>query len=93
MFADEDTQSISSCGSGTPSPQLAPMRHVTEEQIEKMRREQAMRQQEYLRVVMNEKERRRQAAKAAKAKKSPKKGTTPPKTKLSAMTPIAEATE
>lgn len=100
VFADDDARSVasSSCGSGsgTPSPRLAPIRHVSEEQIERMRREQALRQQEYLRVVMNEKEQRRRQAKAAKAKKAAaaaRKGSVSPKTKLSSMTPITEALE
>lgn len=95
VFADDDVRSVSSsCGSGTPSPLLAPIRHVTEEQIEKMRREQALRQQEYMRVVADEKERRRQS-KAAKAKKATtRKGSSmSPKSKLASMTPIAEALE
>lgn len=96
---DEDAQSLSSYGSGTPSPQqlaLAPVRHISEEALEDMRREQALRQQELIRVVMDEKERRRQAARAQKQRKQQgggsKKGASP-KSKLSSMTPIAEATE
>lgn len=98
VVADDDARSISSYGSGSPSPQLAPVRHMSDEEIEELRREQAMRQREYIAVVMREKEQRKrqQAAKAAKAKKGPsspsKKGSSP-KSKLSAMTPIAEATE
>ncbi|ROV97696.1 hypothetical protein VMCG_07408 [Cytospora schulzeri] len=95
VFPDEDAHSISSYGSGTPSPQLlAPVRHISEEALEEMRREQALRQQELIRVVMDEKDRRRQAAKAQKQRKpsSSKKGASP-KSKLSAMTPIAEAAE
>lgn len=94
VFADEDAQSVSSYGSGTPSPQLVPVHHVTDEEIEEMRREQAMRQREYIAVVMREKEQRRRAKAAKQAKKaasSSKKSASPqPKTKLSAMTPIAE---
>lgn len=95
VFPDEDARSISSYGSGTPSPQLAPVRHISEEALEEMRREQALRQQELIRVVMDEKDRRRQAARAQKQQRkqpSSKKGASP-KSKLSAMTPIAEAAE
>lgn len=88
--ADDDVRSVSSYGS-TPSPQLSPIRHVTEEQIIKMRREQALRQQEYMRSVMNEKERRRQSKAAKASKKAARKGSSV--TKLSSMTPIAEALE
>lgn len=93
--ADDDARSLSSYGSGTPSPQLAPVRHVSDEEIEEMRREQAMRQREYVAVVMREKEQRRrqQAAKAAKARKGSSKKGASPRAKLSAMTPIAEAAE
>lgn len=100
VFPDEDARSVcsygSGSGSGTPSPLLAPVRHLSEEEIEEMRREQAMRQREYVAVVLREKEQRqrRQAAKAAKAKRN---GAAPsnrksasPKAKLAAMTPIAE---
>ncbi|KAF3766306.1 hypothetical protein M406DRAFT_256598 [Cryphonectria parasitica EP155] len=100
VFADEDSHSVSSYGSQTPSPQLAPVRHITDEEIEEMRREQAMRQREYIAVVMREKEQRRRAKAAKQAKKgssssssssSSRKGSSPqPKSKLSAMTPIAE---
>lgn len=94
VFAPEDAQSVSSYGSGTPSPQLVPVHLVTDEEIEEMRREQAMRQREYIAVVMREKEQRRRAKAAKQAKKAsscPNKSASPqPKTKLSAMTPIAE---
>lgn len=101
VFADDDAHSESSYGSGTPSPQFAPaVMHVSDEDIEEMRREQAMRQREYMAVVMREKEqrRRRQAAKNKKAAgagagSSRKGGSPPPKSKLSSMTPIAEAAE
>lgn len=92
VFADEDARSVSSYGSGgTPSPPLVPVRHISDEEIEEMRREQAMRQREYVAVVMREKEQRRRA-KAAKAKRAAsKKGSSPsPKVKLAA---IAETTE
>lgn len=102
VFPDEDARSVCSygsgaSGSGTPSPLLAPVRHLSHDEIEEMRREQAMRQREYVAVVMREKEQRRrqQAARAAKAKKNSgaaKKGASP-RAKLDAMTPIAEAAE
>lgn len=99
VFPDEDVRSVCSYGSGsgpgsgTPSPLLAPVRHLSDEAIEEMRREQAMRQREYVAVVMREKEQRRrqQAARAARAKKTAaaKKGASP-RAKMDAMTPIAE---
>lgn len=93
VFADEDTHSVSSYGSGTPSPRLAPVRHMGGAELEEMRREQALRQQELMRSVMAEKEQRRQAAKAHKQRKSSSKKGSSPRSKLSAMTPIAEAVE
>lgn len=93
VFADEDARSVSSYGSGTPSPQLAPVRHISDDEIEEMRREQAMRQREYVAVVMREKEQRRrqQAAKAAKAaKRSSSRKAASPKSKLSAIVEAAE---
>lgn len=99
VFPDEDSHSVSSYGSGTPSPQLAPVRHISEEGLEEMRREQALRQQELIRVVIDEKERRRQAARSQKQRKpssgsgsGSRKGASP-KSKLSNMTPIDEAAE
>lgn len=96
VFPDDDAHSESSYGSGTPSPNFAPaVMHISEEDIEEMRREQAMRQREYMAVVMREKEqrKRRQAAKNKKAAGSRKAVSPAPKSKLSAMTPIAEAAE
>lgn len=93
VFADEDTHSVSSYGSGTPSPRLAPVRHMGGAELEEMRREQALRQQELMRSVMAEKEQRRQAARAHKQRKSSSKKASSPRSKLSAMTPIAEAVE
>ncbi|KAL1865191.1 hypothetical protein Daus18300_007318 [Diaporthe australafricana] len=90
VFADEDTHSVSSYGSGTPSPRLAPVRHMGGAELEEMRREQALRQQELMRAVMTEKEQRRQAARAQKQRKSSSKKASSPRSKLSAMTPIAE---
>lgn len=98
--ADDDARSDSSygSGSGTPSPNFAPaVMHISEEDIEEMRREQALRQREYMAVVMREKEqrkRRQQAANKNKKSSSSRKAVSPaPKSKLSAMTPIAEAAE
>lgn len=95
VFADEDVHSVSSYGSGTPSPRLAPapVRHMGGAELEEMRREQALRQQELMRSVMAEKELRRQAARAHKQRKSTAKKASSPRSKLSAMTPIAEAVE
>lgn len=102
VFADDEIRSESSYGSGTPSPHFAPaVMHISDEEIEEMRREQALRQREYMAVVMREKEQRKRRQ-AARNKKAAGVGTStgsrkavspPPKSKLSAMTPIAEAGE
>lgn len=98
----DDARSVSSYGgSAASSPErrlLSPIRHVTEEQIVRMRREQALRQQEYLRSVVSEKERRRQQQSKAKASSKKTAGrkassASPKANKLSSMTPIAEALE
>lgn len=98
VFDEDGHSETSSSYTGTPSPTLAPaVMHVSDEDIEDMRREQALRQREYMAVVMREKEARRRARHAAKnkAKGSRKAVVSPPpcKSKLSAMTPIAEAAE
>ncbi|CAN8103962.1 unnamed protein product [Discula destructiva] len=107
LFPDDDgtahSESSSYGSRATPSPTLAPaVMHISDEDIEEMRREQAMRQREYMAGVMREKEqrRRRQAAKnkskaaAASTNAGGRKAVSPaPKSKLSAMTPIAEAAE
>lgn len=95
VFADDDNSSESS-SCGTPSPTLAPaVMHISEEDIEELRREQAVRQREYMTMVMREKEqrRRRQADKRKKAAGAASRKAVSPKSKLSAMTPIAEAME
>ncbi|KAH8744325.1 hypothetical protein F5883DRAFT_661091 [Diaporthe sp. PMI_573] len=93
VFADSDADSVSSYGSGIPSPRLAPVRHMGGAELEEMRREQALRQQELMRSVMAEKELRRQAARAHKQRKSRFKKALIPRSKLAALSPIAEAAE
>ncbi|KAK0635149.1 hypothetical protein B0T17DRAFT_480745 [Bombardia bombarda] len=89
---EDDLHSISS--SGTVSPlQSPPMPDKTEAQLLEMRREQAAYQREVVRFLVNEKEKRKQAAakrgrRSSSGSSSSKKS---PKSKLSAMTPIAEA--
>lgn len=84
-----DARSASSSYS-TPSPQLAPtVRHISDEEIEELRREQALRQREYIAVVMREKELRKRAkaakAKRAAAKKGASSASPSPKVKLAAI--------
>jgi hypothetical protein len=58
-----------------------------------MRREQALRQQKLMPYVMAEKELRGQATRAHKQQKSRSKKASILRSKLAAMTPIAEAVE
>ena len=93
---DSDARSVSSAGSVTASPRAAP----TEAEMLELQRERDAYQREVVRFLVNERERRRQQAQMARrARRSsggagqqqqqPRKS---PKTKLSNMTPIAEAT-
>ncbi|KAH8753798.1 hypothetical protein F5883DRAFT_620991 [Diaporthe sp. PMI_573] len=91
LFPDEDAHSVSSYESGIPSPRPAPVRHMGGPELEEMTREQALRQQELMRSVMAEKERRRQ--RAHKQRKSTSKNASSPRSKLAAMTTIAEVVE
>jgi hypothetical protein len=91
--ADEDADSVSSYGSGIPSPRLAPVRHMGGAELEEMRREQALRRQELMRSVMAERELRRQAARPHKQRKLRFKKALIPRSKLAALSPIAEAAE
>ncbi|KAK0626267.1 hypothetical protein B0T14DRAFT_98434 [Immersiella caudata] len=93
---DDDARSVSSNGSASPvvSPPTA-ANIMTDAEIFEMQRERAAYQRDVMRTLLNEKEqRRRQQQQAAKRQRrgsggsSSKKG---PKSKLSAMTPIAEA--
>jgi hypothetical protein len=93
IFADEDADSVSSYGSDNPSQRPAPLRHLGGDELKEMRREQALRQQELMRSVMAEKELRRQAARAHKQRKSRFKKALIPRSKLAALSPIAEAAE
>lgn len=90
---EDDSCSESSHGSASPfqSPR-APA--LTEADILELRRQQEAYQHEVMRIMLAEKERRRrqQAAKqAAKRRSSSSSSKKAPKSKLAAMTPIAEA--
>lgn len=92
---EDDARSVSSAGSSTTSPFQSPPQQITEAELLEMRRERDAHQREVVRFLVGEKERRRQAARkqrrsggattssSGSAKKSPK-------SKLNAMTPIAE---
>ncbi|GAB1313239.1 REJ domain-containing protein [Madurella fahalii] len=82
---EDDVRSESSHGS--PSPiQSPPAPVLTEVDIMELQRERAAYQREVMKLLLSEKERRRQQAKR-RASSSSKKA----KSKLTAMTPIAEA--
>ncbi|KAH8742517.1 hypothetical protein F5883DRAFT_669313 [Diaporthe sp. PMI_573] len=93
IFADEDADSVSSYGSDNPLQRPAPLRHLGGDELKEMRREQALRQQELMRAVMAEKEVRRHAARAHKERKTSFKKASSSRSRLKAMTPIAEAVE
>lgn len=82
---DDDARSESSHSSPSATPP-AP----TEADMFEMRRQQELYQREVMRIMLAEKEkqRRRQAAKRRSSSSSSKRG---PKSKLTAMAPIAEA--
>jgi hypothetical protein len=93
---EDDAHSVSSAGSNSPSPFQSPPQQISEAELLRMRRERDAHQREVVRFLVGEKERRRQAA-----KKSRRSGSTStssgsgsakksPKSKLNAMTPIAE---
>lgn len=85
---EDDLHSVSSAGS---SPLQSPptTQAIAEADLLAIERERAAYQREMMRLLANEKERRRQQAKRQRRSSGDsKKG---PKTKLSAMTPIAEA--
>ena len=94
---DSDCRSISSSGSATASPRAAP----TEAELLELQRERDAYQREVVRFLVNERDRRRQQAQTARRSRRSSSGhqqqqsqTQPrksPKTKLSNMTPIAEA--
>ncbi|KAK2071786.1 hypothetical protein P8C59_006182 [Phyllachora maydis] len=100
---EDDAHSVSSsagsCASPTQSPQIRPM---TDADVEELERERAAYQREVVRFLLNEKERRRQqalrraaaagaAAAASSSAHAPGSARKSPKSKLSSMTPIAEA--
>ncbi|KAK4455719.1 hypothetical protein QBC34DRAFT_73835 [Podospora aff. communis PSN243] len=92
---DDDARSVSSNGSASPVVSPPTTNIMTDAEIFEMQRERAAYQRDVMRTLLNEKEqRRRQQQQAAKRQRrssggsSSKKG---PKSKLSAMTPIAEA--
>jgi hypothetical protein len=81
---EDDAHSESSHSSASLSPP-----GPTEADMLEMRRQQEVYQREMMRIMLAEKERRRrQAAKRRSSSSSSKRG---PKSKLTAMTPIAEA--
>lgn len=94
---EDDARSVSSNGSASPL-QSPPMQVMTEADLLELQRERAAYQREMMRILMSEKERRRQQAKRQRRSSggastsggsgSSKKGS---KSKLSSMTPIAEA--
>ncbi|KAK0706443.1 hypothetical protein B0T26DRAFT_656223 [Lasiosphaeria miniovina] len=94
---EDDARSVSSNGSSSPV-QSPPAQAMTEADLLEMQRERAAYQREVMRFLVTEKERRRQAAK--RTRRSSSSGATTsssssskksPKSKLCAMTPIAEA--
>jgi hypothetical protein len=93
---DDDTRSISSNGTAVSSPsECSPAQQVVSDAqlLAEIERERAAAmQREFVRQIISEKERRRQAASSKKRRSSPG-GKKSPKSKLSSMTPIAEASE
>jgi hypothetical protein len=86
---EDDARSVSSAGSVASPVSRSPQ--VTEAELLEMERERHAMQREFVRFLVGEKERRRQASKKQRRGSSGSKKS--PKTKLSNMTPIAEATE
>lgn len=89
---EDDVQSVSSSGSTSPLQSL-PAAALTEAEVLEMQRERAAYQREVMRFLLAEKERRRQAPKrrSSSGSKSSSSKQKSPKSKLSSMTPIAEA--
>ncbi|KAK0705305.1 hypothetical protein B0H67DRAFT_379037 [Lasiosphaeris hirsuta] len=88
---EDDARSVSSNGSSSPTQSPTQM---TEVDLIEMQRERALYQREMMRVLMSEKERRRQQVKKQKRSTGGSSSTSAKKnskSKLSAMTPIAEA--
>lgn len=85
---EDDAQSIAS-SSSTASPQPGSPQIMTEADLLEMQRERMAAQREVMRLIMSEKERRRQQAKRRGSSGSKKS----PKSKLSSMTPITETGE
>lgn len=85
-FDDDVSSTPSSSAASSPSPQL----QLTGEQILKMEMERAALQRDYVRQIVGEKERRRQAKKVQQRKSAPSSSKKSPKAKLANMTPIAE---
>ncbi|KAK3315034.1 hypothetical protein B0H66DRAFT_535925 [Apodospora peruviana] len=92
---EDDARSVSSNGSASPLQSPTPMPVMTEAELLEVQRERAAYQKEVMRFLMSEKERRRQAAKRSRSSSGSKSSSSSkqksPKSKLSAMTPIAEA--
>ncbi|KAL1879981.1 hypothetical protein VTK73DRAFT_6371 [Phialemonium thermophilum] len=91
-----DTRSVSSSGSGLSSHSQSPTQPLTDGELLEMQHERAAYQREIIRLVLSEKERRRQAMKKQR-RPSGSSGSSScvlskknAKTRLSAMTPIAE---
>lgn len=87
---EDDASSIASGGS---SAVCSPLEHapLSDEQILELQRERLAMQREVAKFILDEKERRRQAAKEKKARRGSSKKS--PKAKVGGMTPIAEAGE
>ena len=91
---EDDARSISSGSEGIPTPPAmnSPRQHMIDEaELMEMESKRAAMKKEFVRQVMIEKERRRQASKGKKSsssRSSKKSGS--PKSKLSSMTPISE---
>lgn len=83
---EDDARSESSHGSASPFQSPPPAAALTEANILEMQRERAAYQREVIKLLLSEKERRRQQAKRRTSSSSKKA-----KSKLTAMTPIAEA--
>ncbi len=96
---EDDVRSISSADSLSSPISTSPCGSATaaaEAQLEHMQRQAAEQRREVMRFLLSEKERRRQQQASRRPRRASGSGSGPPskkspKTKLSAMTPIAEA--
>lgn len=85
---EDDARSVSSAGSA-PSP-VSQSPQVNEAELLEMER---ARQREFVKFLVSEKERRRQAARAQRQRRGSTGAKKSPKTKLSSMTTITEGAE